>query len=74
MAVYPAWNKGTYVVEGTITMKDLDSGNVTPGPGPHSTAGPQPADPSKGGGPYNGGGNEIRINNAATVVKNQSVT
>ena len=75
LAVYPAWNKGTFVVEGTISMKDLvDSGNVMPGPGPHSTAGPQPADPAKGGGPYKGDGNEIRVKNAETIVKNQRVT
>jgi RHS repeat-associated protein len=75
LAVYPAWNKGTFVVEGTITMKDLvDSGNVMPGPGPNSTAGPQPADPAKGGGPYKGDGNELRVKNADTIIKNQRVT
>jgi RHS repeat-associated protein len=74
LAVYPDWNKGTSVVEGTITIRDLESGKITPGSGPGSTAGPQPADPSKGGGPYKGNGNEIRIRDAGSVVKNQRVT
>jgi RHS repeat-associated protein len=74
LAVYPAWNSGTSVVEGTIRVRDLESGKITPGPGPGSTAGPQPVDPSKGGGPYKGNGNEIRIKDAGSVVQNQRVT
>ena len=73
LAVYPEWNQGTKVVQGWITMQDMQMKKVLPGPGPNSTAGPQPKDPSLGGGPYQGKGNEIIIPDAARTVKEKIV-
>ncbi len=74
LAVYPGWNAGTHLVQGYITMQDIADGNVLPGLGPNSTAGPQERSELYGGGPYAGGGNEIIIRNSATTVKQQRVT
>ena len=73
LAVYPAWNQGTKVVQGTITMQDMHMGKVVPGPGPNSTAGLQPRDDQLGGGPYQGKGNQLTIPNDATTVKDKIV-
>ncbi len=74
LAVYPGWNKGTKVVQGWVTMQDMHMKNVLPGPGPNSTAGPQPRDSSLGGGPYQWKGNEIIIPIVSKTVKDQVVS
>ncbi|MEG3145384.1 hypothetical protein U1839_12050 [Sphingomonas sp. RT2P30] len=73
LAVYPDWNKGTKVVQGTIDMSDMMNGRVLPSGHPGSIAGAQPRDPKLGGGPYQGKGNELIIPNSATTVKGQVV-
>jgi hypothetical protein len=70
LAVYPAWNKGTYYVEATVTYADFVNGRIEPGPGPNSTAEPQIYRADLGGGPYDGGAVEWQIRNAQSVVKN----
>lgn len=74
LAIYPVWNKGTSVVQGYVTYNDLESGRVLPGDGPGSTALAQPKSDKYGGGPYRGGGNEIKIPNAESVVKGATST
>lgn len=69
LAVYPAWNKGTYYIKGYVTYLDLVSGRVQHTNNPGSIAGPQLANPQLGGGPYKGMGVEWLIPNAITTVK-----
>ena len=73
LAVYPAWNDGTKVVQGSINVNDMTYGRILPSGNAGSVAGPQPADPSLGGGPYRGQGNEIKIPNSAQTVQGQVV-
>ena len=73
LAVYPAWNDGTKVVQGSINVNDMTYGRIQPSGNPGSVAGPQPADPPQGGGPYRGQGNEIKIPNSAQAVQGQIV-
>jgi hypothetical protein len=70
LSIYPAWNEGTHVVEGTITTQDMADGKVTaPAEGP--IAKEKSYKPELGGGPYKGGGNQIIIEDPNHTVKDQ---
>ena len=71
-AVYPRWNRGTRLAQGTVTFNDLGDGRVIPPPYPGSVAGRQPYNPAEGGGPYSGSGVEWIIPNPASTVQNYS--